>query len=141
MARTRTVTDEAVEAAKVCGRCKESKPESEFRERGPVRESYCGSCEKQYKLDHKAQTIAEPGRHRQWQDTINACQDKNQKETRAKATEHYGAWTETDDTFLRENWNMPRKALALHLGRTYASIATRKLKLKKLSERRQAGRG
>ena len=120
---------------KICVECKKEKPLSEFGRKGHLIRSYCIPCDKAYKLRHKALVVADPTRRRKVQDQVNECQEANQRETRSKATEHYGPWTESDDAFLRANWDMPRKEVALHLGRTYASIATRKLKLKKLSER------
>lgn len=127
---------EAVQSAggKTCAHCGELKPLSEFGMKGHLVRSYCIPCDKAYKLDHKARVLLKPARRRKWQDSVNDAQEKNQTDTRAKATEHYGTWTETDDAFLRANWHMPRKEVALHLGRTYAAVATRKLKLRKLQD-------
>ena len=61
-----------------------------------------------------------------------------QKETRAKSVaeqKYYTEYTAEEDKFLLDNWDkLTKKEIALHLGRTIASVQSRYKKLKKISK-------
>lgn len=149
--------------SKTCSKCKETKPVSEFNKNRSKKGGLayeCKACVSEYsRRYYEANKEEERERSRRWREDNKEVQAKRNREykrlnkkqcirranrdareTNARSRElahrHGLPWEDWEDEFVMADNGLTNYQKAVRLGRTYASVTSRPMRLKKVSSSR-----